>query len=434
MANAARDDAPAVVDHDGARAELVNVAPEIARRRTAAHQEGEEKGSHAATLPPFRPPVEPCSVAPVTKDKDQSKGQPVARRAPSRAPAVEASAQPSNDLPPVVPLHPIFGPLAVKTIWVYRIFRRANGDRFTRDQARNVPAEKITDEAQVYATWGAGSYRLTPRNEVGQLAGPSREVEFLDETGKVPMVPPEELDSSTPTPGGAAPAAPGSIAAPAQEETVVKLLREEIGRLDRRMTSELGVAEQRRVADLGSLGGIMDKVLEVAKASASAGGGAHASADNVVIQLLRDRISNLETENRDLRERNYKLADEGMRARFKAEHGDSSFEKAAAEALGPTLQQLGPAAGMALLARFTGGKGLPQGAAGGSGAGETVARLMNVKFPSVEELRAHIEGNNAIPGEILAAARQLREVGALPDQHWKLLEPYINLAVAAATP
>lgn len=317
--------------------------------------------------------------------------------------------------------HPIFGDLPVVTAWVYRLLRDKNGAEVKRCVLAGAPAIEFVSEGQVLASWGPGRFRIIGRDSNNRICGVQHIVEFEDASGRVPMNADDEPSLS----GASGPNGSATIQHPDKSfaDRAIELMK-----------LENAAAEKRQEREAAHYSNMSSELIKVLKADGGNGG------ETLIVTILRDRIKTLEDDCRELRTKNDALRDENTRQKIKIETVDLQFSTVAVRALEPhagTLVNALAMLGMSLLpeSKKKALEGAMQHQAAQLEAPKQAApttELQGMKVPTVASIKRILDAGHAIPGEILTFCQQLHKQGLLPADVWQLVQPFVDLAVAAA--
>ncbi len=325
------------------------------------------------------------------------------RGASERAtPAVEAEKrEESPDLG-----HALFGLAPVVVVAIEQI--RYRGRVVVPVERGRFAPRDVVDATAVRELCGVGRFKLKPLGASGKPCLPAIEVDCPDESGGLDLVAPMPDDALAP-PAAAPPAAPTL-------DGVVNLFREQLRLQGERLEAELQRAEQRRQADMNSMGGFNAQLIELVKLGRSDEGGGKAQ-----LEWVRETNTRLEKENRELRSELLSLKETHMKLRIGHETSGDAFVKAAVETYAPKVLELGAQ----LMAER---RKSPAAASASPASG---VELPDVKLPTAEELRAQLASGGQVPGEVLQVFRKLREAKALGDEVWSIVGPLISIATGS---
>jgi len=318
-------------------------------------------------------------------------------------PAVEPE---KADAPPDLG-HALFGLSPVVVVSIEQI--RYVGRRVVPSERGRFSPRDVVDATSVRELCGVGRFKLKPLGANGRPCLPAIELDCPDESGGLDLV------AAMPDEAGApAQVAPSTGAAPSLDG-VVNLFREQLRIQKETLDAELQRAEQRRQADMNSMGGFNAQLIELVKLGRSDEGGGKAQ-----LEWLRETNTRVERENRELRSELLSLKEAHMKMRLGHETSGDAFVKAAVETYAPKVLELG--------AQLMAERRKGPAAAAGPAAG---VELPDVKLPTAEELREQLAKGGQVPGEVLHVFRKLREAKALGDEVWSIVGPLISIATGS---
>lgn len=308
--------------------------------------------------------------------------------------------------------HALFGLAPVAVVAVEQI--RYRGRVVVPVERGRYSPRDVIDATAVRELCGPGRFKLKPLGSNGRPVLPAIELDCPDENGALDLVAPMPDEAPTLAPSAAPSAAPSL-------DGVVNLFREQLRIQKETLDAELQRAEQRRQADMNSMGGFNAQLIELVKLGRSDEGGGKAQ-----LEWVKDTNARLEKENRELRAELLSLKEAHMKMRIGHETSGDAFVKAAVETYAPKVLELGAQ----LMAERRKSTTAAPSTAAPSGASSGV-ELPDVKLPTAEELRAQLASGGQVPGEVLQVFRKLREAKALGDEVWSIVGPLISIATGS---